>query len=132
MHDHRREGPEGQGERQGEGHCEGRRPEGRRSEGPKGTEFLDIEISKVLSSEAAALTREAAREILKDAINERLRARLGSRLEAIARIAADELADDIEANLAIESIVEARKHARAAREEEIRKALAPTPGHTKE
>ncbi|MDI3282286.1 hypothetical protein [Polyangium sp. 15x6] len=130
MQDHRREGPDGQGERRGERH-EGH-GEGRQAEGPEGTDFLDLEVSKVLYSEAAALTRAAAREILKDAIKERLRARLGPRLEAIARIAADELADDIEANLAIESVVEGRRHARAAREEAIRKALAPTHEHTKE
>ncbi len=135
MQDQRRDrdGADGQGEKRDEGHGPGERHgEGRAHGGPEGTHFLDLEVSKVLYGEAEALTREAARELLKDAIKERLRARLGPRLEAIARIAADELADDIEANLAVETIVAERRHARAGREEAIRKALAPAPTHSKE
>jgi hypothetical protein len=91
--------------------------------GPVGTEFLDLEISKVAYAEASSLTREAARAIIKSAIEARLRERLGARLEALGRIAADELADDVEANLDIEARVAARRDRRQATEDRVREAM---------
>jgi histone H3/H4 len=117
MHD---EGNDGPGGRRDE-----RRGEGQRERGPEGTEFLDLEISKVLYEEAAGLTRAAVRDILREAIAKRLRERLGDRLEAIARLAADELADDVEANLDIEARIAARRQTRAARDAAVQDALFP-------
>lgn len=118
MHDRRNDGRE---EREGRE----RGGEGRR--GPEGTEFLNLEMSKVMYAEAASLTREAARELLKDAIKERLRERLGTRIAAIAKLAADELADDVEANLAIEALIASRKQARQGQDEALRRAMAQDP-----
>jgi hypothetical protein len=79
--------------------------------GPEGTEWLDLELSKVLSARADALTRGVAEELIRDAIKERLRERLGPRLEAIGRHAADKLADAAEASLDIEARIAAHSAA---------------------
>jgi hypothetical protein len=121
MHDRRSEGPDHRDERHDE-----RREDDRGRGGPPDTSFLDLEMSKVLYGEAAALTREAAREILKEAIKTRLRERLGPTLEAIARVAADELADDVEANLDIEARIAARQKARVGRDEALKKVFYDT------
>jgi hypothetical protein len=92
--------------------------------GPEGTEFLQVEMSKVLAAEAYDMARDAARDILREAIRERVRERVGDRLVELARIVADDLVDDFEANLAIEGQIEARKASRAATEEKLRAALA--------
>jgi hypothetical protein len=91
--------------------------------GPVGTEFLDLEISKVAYAEASSLVREAARAIIRSAIEARLRERLGARLEALGRIAADELADDVEANLDIEARIAARRDRRESTEGRVREAM---------
>lgn len=113
MQDRHREGPPALR------HDEPRRDEG----GPPGTDFLDLEISQVLYSEAAGVARDAFRELLKEAVKARLKERFGSKIDALAKIAADELADDVETNLSIEALINARKQARRGREEAIRRAL---------
>ncbi|MFO0551531.1 MAG: hypothetical protein U0271_24300 [Polyangiaceae bacterium] len=98
--------------------------------GPQGSEFLDLEISRVLYSEASALARDAVRDILREAIRERIRSRMGQELEAIARIAADELVDDVTANLGIERQISARRDERRRDTEERLRAVfgkAPPP-----
>lgn len=115
-----------------EGKGNGPRGPGRRDAGPQGTEFLDLEISRVLFGEAEGLARESVRDILRGALQERLRARLGNRLEAIAHLAADALADEIEANLGIERIVRSQGERKRDVEERLRIALtreekAPAP-----
>lgn len=92
--------------------------------GAPNTEFLDLEITKVLYGEASGLVRAAARELLQEAIKARLRERLGDRLDAIARLAADELVLDVEANLEIEARIVARQEARASIDERVREAFA--------
>jgi hypothetical protein len=92
----------------------------RHDNGPEGTDFLDLEISRVLFNAADEMTRDAAREIMRDAIRERLRARLGDKLKALGELAADMLADDIEANLAIEDAIEHRKQARKDLDDRVR------------
>ncbi len=119
MNDRREDGP-GRGERPQAGQ---ERQERQERGGPAGTEFLDLEISKVLYGEAAALTREAVRELLKESIKTTLQERLGPKLAAIAKIAADELADDIEANLAIEASIASRNRTRVSRDAAVQKAL---------
>lgn len=113
--------------RRGDGPSESRRdePRGERRQegGPPGTDFLDLEISQVLYSEASGVTRDAFRELLKDAVKARLKERLGAKIEALAKIAADELVEDVETNLSIEALINSRKQARRGREEAIRRAL---------
>jgi hypothetical protein len=85
-------------------------------------------MSQVLYGEAKSLAREAGRELIKESIKERLRERFGDKLAALARIAADELIDDLEANLAIESSIAARREARGATSQKIADALRPDQG----
>jgi hypothetical protein len=99
------------------------RHQGHEDRGPEGTEFLDLEMSRVLFGEAEGLAREAARDLLRDALKERLRERLGPRLQAIAHVAADALADDVEANLGIEDLIRAHGERRRNVEERLRAAL---------
>ncbi len=93
--------------------------------GPAGTDFLDLEISQVLYGEAAGVTRDAFRELLKDAVKARLKERFGVKIEALANLAADEFIADVETNLSIEGLINARKEARRGREEALRRALGP-------
>jgi hypothetical protein len=103
---------------------EGGRHDERRPRGPEGTEFLDLEITKVLAAEAEGLAREAARELVREALRERLRERIGPELERIGHLAADRLADDLEANLAIEDVIVERKEKRRAQDESFRAAMS--------
>jgi hypothetical protein len=80
--------------------------------GPPGTDWLDLEVSKMLYGRAEAIAKKAIEELLAESIKARLRERLGPRLDAVARIAADQVAADIEANLAIEAQIDARRAAR--------------------
>lgn len=116
MDDRRREGPP---QERSDDHRDG----GRREGGPPGTDFLDLEISQVLYGEAAGVARDAFRELLHDAVKARLKERFGTKIDALAKIAADELADDVETNLTIEALINARKQARRGRDEAIRRAL---------
>ena len=81
---------------------EGGGDRGGRERGSGDTAFLDLEISKVLYSEAEDVTREAFRELLKDAAKERLRESFGDRIDALAALSVDELLADLEANVAVE------------------------------
>ena len=107
---------------------DGDRKDHGRGPGPTGTEFLDLEMSRVLYGEAEGLAREAVRDILRGALQERLRARLGNRLEAIAHLAADALADEVEANLGIERIVRSQGERKRDVEERLRIALTREEG----
>lgn len=98
--DDRREG----GHREGDGE--------RGKGGPPGTDWLQLEMSKVMYGRAEAMVTDCAEEILREEIKARLRERIGPRLTAIARLAADTLADDIEASLDIEARIAARREAR--------------------
>jgi hypothetical protein len=100
--------------------------------GPPETQWLDLEITKVIQGRAEALVRAAAEEILKDAMKARLLERLGPRLQAVGRLVADELADDIEANLDIEARIAARREARRSLDGRIAEALANKPEEPKE
>ena len=91
--------------------------------GPPETQWLHLEMSKVIQSEAEGLAREAIVDILKDSIKTRLLERLGPRLEAVGRAVADQIADDIEANLDIEARIDARRQARRTLDARIAEAL---------
>jgi hypothetical protein len=108
------------GRREGGGHERGG---GGGGGGPNGTDFLDLEISQVLYSEAEKLTRDVVGDILRDAIELRLRERLGDKLGAIGRLAADALADDVEANLAIEQRIQQHRDHRRSAEGQLREIL---------
>ncbi|MEB2311778.1 MAG: hypothetical protein OZ921_17595 [Sorangiineae bacterium] len=104
-----------------------------RGPGARDTEFLDLEISQVLLGEARRAARGVAVELMQEALRERLRERLGERLAAIGRLAADILADDVEANLAVESTIGARRERGREIEERLRAAVGasgaePSPG----
>ncbi len=83
------------------------------------TNFLDLEISKVLFDEAEGITREAFRELLKEAAKRHWQARMGEQIDALAKLAVDELISDVEANLEIEARIAARKQAREGLEARI-------------
>jgi hypothetical protein len=116
------DGPRGRGD-QGQHNGGDRGGSDRGRGGPPGTEFLDLELSKVLYGRAQSMSRSVAEEIIRDAIRARIKERLGPRLEAIGRLAADELIGDIEANLEIEATIAARREARRAMEGEIGAAV---------
>jgi histone H3/H4 len=88
------------------------------------TSFLDLEISKVLFSEADGIAREAFRELLKEAAKRRLEQRWGDRITALANLAIDELIADAEANMEIEAKIAARNEARKAVEERVAEILS--------
>lgn len=98
---------------------------GRERGGPD-TDFLDLELAKVLYSEAEGVTREAYRELLKEAAKQRLLERWGDRITALANLAVDELIDDAEASLEIEARIAARNQGRRAVEDRVTQIL----GHT--
>lgn len=100
------------------------RDERRRDAGPPGTDFLDLEISQVLYGEAAGVARDAFRELLKDAVKARLQERFGAKIDALAKLAADELVADVETNLSIEALINARKQSRRGREEALRRVFS--------
>jgi hypothetical protein len=76
------------------------------------TNFLDLEISKVLFDEAEGITRKAFRALLEEAAKRHLSERIGVQIEALAKLAVDELLADVAANLEIEARIAARKQAR--------------------
>ncbi len=80
----------------------------------------------MVATEAAELTRDAARSLLRTAIEARLRERLGPQIEAVGRAAADELIENFLANSAIEDVISGRREAKRRFEEKIREALRPT------
>jgi hypothetical protein len=95
--------------------------------GPPDTQFLDLELTKVLYGEAEGLAREAARDILREALRARLRERLGARLEALAHIAADALADEVETNLRVEALIQEQRGRKRDVEERVRSAMSGNP-----
>jgi len=123
MNDRSGDGPRGRGGDQGQQNGGERARPDRERGGPTGTEFLDLEISKVLLGRAQSMARSVTEEIIRDAIKARMKERLGARLEAIGRLAADELILDIEANLEIEARIAARNQARRAIEGDIGAAV---------
>ena len=94
-----------------------------RRDGPPETQWLALEMSKVIASNADELARRAGEELLKEAIKARLKERLGARIEAVATLVADALVDDLEANLEIEGRIAARRDARRGLDGRIAEAL---------
>ena len=92
-------------------------------DGGPDTDFLDLEMSKVLYDEARRVTREAYRELLKEAAKRQLGELWGERIEALAKLAVDELLADTEANLEIEAKIAARNEAKDGIEREVESIL---------
>jgi hypothetical protein len=91
--------------------------------GPADSEFLNLEMSKVVLSDAESLIAEAGRDILRAAIRERIEERFGDRLRAVGHLVADAAMDDLEANLSIESLIHANRNARRGLDERVREVL---------
>jgi len=88
-----------------------------------GPDFLDLELSKVLMSEATGVTREAFRDLLKDAAKARFQERYGDQIQALANLAVDELLADMATNLAIESQIADREQRRRTIGDQVRACL---------
>lgn len=125
--------------------CEDQRPEGRpgegresREEGGRGdSQFLQLEISQVLFSEAEKVARPAFRELLLEAAKEQLRARFGDRIEALAKLAVDELLKEVDSSLEIEARIQRHQEERAPVRDRLREIFAsasrrPEPGSPSE
>jgi hypothetical protein len=89
-----------------------REPAPDRRAGGEDLQFLDLEISKVLTSEAGRIARRALHDALARRIAARLETRWSDRLDALADHAAAELVADLEANLDVEARIRQRGKAR--------------------
>ncbi len=96
----------------------------RREGGEGGSQFLDLEISKVLASDASRLARRALQDLVLERIKEQLVEMLGDRLDAMASFAAEDLMMDIETNLEIERHILTRRVLRDTQEMRLRSILA--------
>ncbi len=95
-----------------------------RGGGPPDSDFLDLEIRKVLLAEAEGVTREAFRELLKESAKRHWRAKWGEQIDRLAGFAVDELLADMAANLEIEAKIAARAGAKKDRAEQIEALFA--------
>ena len=106
----RRDGPDGRGG-----------PDG----GPgSDTQFLQLEMSRVLYAEAQGVTKQAVRELLLEAAKAHLRERFGETITRLGQLATDELLTDIEASLEIEERIHHRRESSGGTEDRLREALA--------
>ena len=95
----------------------------RRDRGPAGSEFLDLEPTRMLLGAASGVAKEVVVELLRAAVRKRLEERLGAEIERIGFAAADVLADDFEANRRIEAVLEERRSSRKDLEERLAESL---------
>jgi hypothetical protein len=109
---------------------DGRGPDGG-SDGDRGprdrqgpdTRFLQLEMSRVLYSEAEGVTKQAVRELLLEAAKDRLRDRFGDTITRLAQLATDELLADIEASLDVEEQIQRRHEPDGSPADRVRDAL---------
>jgi hypothetical protein len=94
-----------------------------RGGGGADTRFLQLEMSRVLYSEAEEVAKPAFRELLLEAAKARFRERFGEEITRLARLAVDELLIDIEASLEIEEKIQRRREA-GGTDDRLRDALA--------
>lgn len=104
-------------------HCHHDEPD----DGPEGSEFLQLELSRMLAGQASELVKEAFGDLLREALREALHARLGDRIAGLADVIADDFAADIDANLAIEAALDGRRAAKAEVAERARQAFVGAP-----
>src|SRR5690242_14251215 len=88
------------------------------------TRFLQLEMSRVLYSEAEAVARPAFRDLLLEAAKKRLRERFGEEITALANLAVDDLLKGVQASFEIEAQI--RRHNDEQREpnEQLREIFA--------
>ena len=96
-----------------------------RDRGGPDTRFLQLEMSRVLYSEAEDVAKPALRELLLEAAKDHLRARFGDTIARLAQLAVDELLIDIEASLDIEGQIQRRRES-GGTDDRVREALART------
>ncbi len=109
----------GRGRPNGDADCE--KEQGGR--GGADTRFLQLEMSRVLYSEAEEVAKPAFRELLLEAAKDHLRARFGDTITRLAQLAVDELLIDIEASLDVEDQIQ-RRHESGGTDDRLREALA--------
>jgi hypothetical protein len=100
-----RDDRDGRGHHQGDSGSDGRRED----RGGSDTRFLQLEMSRVLYTEAEEVTKPALRQLLLEAAKDRLRARFGESITRLAQLAVDELLVDIEASLDVEDQIQRRR-----------------------
>ncbi|MGE3669176.1 MAG: hypothetical protein AB7K71_05925 [Polyangiaceae bacterium] len=98
-----------------------------RERGPEGTEFLDLEPTRLLLGAASGVAKEVMIDLLRAAVRRRLEERLGAEIERIGSAAADILVDDFEANRRIEAVLEERRSSRKGLEERLAASLREAP-----
>lgn len=96
---------------------------GQRDGGGADTRFLQLEMSRVLYSEAEGVAKPAFRELLLEAAKARFRERFGAEITRLAELAVDELLTDIEASLEIEEKIQRRRDS-GGTDDRLRAALA--------
>lgn len=129
MNDRRDDGHPDRGPRhrddQGRGHRDGGPDANREHRGGEGadTRFLQLEMSRVLYSEAEGVTKQAFRELLLEGAKAHLRARFGETITRLAQMATDELLADIEASLEVEDQIQRRHESDGSPPDRLREAL---------
>ncbi len=95
------------------------------------TQFLQLEISQVLYSEAVDVARPAFRELLHEAAKEQLRARFGSRIDALAELAIDEFLSEIQSSLEIEARIQRHQEERVPVQDRLKELFGSGAGAPK-
>jgi hypothetical protein len=88
------------------------------------TQFLQLEMSRVLYEEARGVTKQALRELLLDAAKDHLRKRFGEAITRLGELATEELLSGIEASLDIEDQIQRRQESSGGTPDRLREALA--------
>ena len=88
------------------------------------TRFLQLEMSRVLYSEAEDVAKPAFRELLLEAAKTHLRERFGEEIKRLARLAIDDLLMGIEASLDVEDQIQSHNESSGGRtDDRLREAL---------
>jgi hypothetical protein len=103
----------------------GRGREGGGRNGPD-TQFLQLEMSRVLYEDARRVTKQALKELLLDAAKDHLRKRFGATITRLGELATEELLRDIESSLDIEDQIRQRQETTGDTPDSLREALART------
>lgn len=96
--------------------------DGGHGKGPN-TDFLDLELDKVMFDEAESIVRESFRELLKEAAKTRIQEVWGERIGELARLAVDEALADNDASFKVQAIIAARNEAKKSLEDKIQKII---------
>ena len=88
------------------------------------TRFLQLEMSRVLYSEAEEVARPAFRDLLLEAAKDRLRERFGEEITALANLAVDELLKGVAASFEVEARVQRHNDEQREPSEQLRQLFA--------